>query len=110
MDATSLTLPSRTTGSRDDDHPGHLACPAGTRPQGAGGYGSSARLFPGLPAERADAIARHAVLRSSGRVGRSAAGRAEAAAAELPVVASVRHHDTDYDDLLNAVVSAQLRC
>jgi hypothetical protein len=37
-----------------------------------------ARLFPGCPTERADAIARHAALRGSGRVGRSAAGRAEA--------------------------------
>jgi len=34
-----------------------------------------ARLFPGCPAERAEAIARHTALRGSGRVGRSAAGR-----------------------------------
>ena len=33
-------------------------------------------LFPGCPPERADTIARHATVRSSGRVGRSAAGRA----------------------------------
>jgi len=60
-----------------------------------------ARLFPGCPPDRADAIARHAVLRGSGRVGRSAAGRAaEPPAVELAVVASIRHRDTDYDDLL----------
>lgn len=34
------------------------------------------RLYPGCPAERAEAIARHAGARGSGRVGRSAAGRA----------------------------------
>ena len=60
-----------------------------------------ARLFPGCPAGRADAIARHAVLRGSGRIGRSAAGGAvDPTAVEMAVVASVRHCDTDYDDLL----------
>jgi hypothetical protein len=60
-----------------------------------------ARLFPGCPADRADAIARHAVVRGSGRVGRSAAGRAVGTTAvEMAVVASIRHRDTDYDDLL----------
>jgi hypothetical protein len=60
-----------------------------------------AQLFPGCPAQRAEAIVRHAAERGSGRVGRSAAGRALAAdALELAVAASVRHHDTDYDDLL----------
>lgn len=60
-----------------------------------------ARLFPGCPPDRADAIAGHAVARCSGRVGRSAAGRAlEADAVELAVVASIRHQDTAYDDLL----------
>ena len=34
------------------------------------------RLFPGCPPERAQSIARHASVRGSGRVGRSAAGRA----------------------------------
>ena len=34
------------------------------------------RLFPRCPASRAEAIARHTSLRGSGRVGRSAAGRA----------------------------------
>ena len=59
------------------------------------------RLFPGCPAERAAAIARHAGLRGSGRVGRSAAGRALGEnAVTLAVVASVRHEDTGYDALL----------
>jgi hypothetical protein len=59
------------------------------------------RLFPRCPAERAEAIARHAGLRGSGRVGRSAAGRSfDEKAITLAVVASVRHENTDYDDLL----------
>lgn len=63
------------------------------------------RLYPGCPAERAEAIARHAATRGSGRVGRTAAGRAlDARAVTLAVVASVRHSDTDYDDLLMAGV------
>ncbi|MGI8559574.1 MAG: DUF2293 domain-containing protein [Solirubrobacteraceae bacterium] len=60
-----------------------------------------ARQFPGCPADRAQAIARHATERGSGRVGRSAAGRAlEPDALELAVIASVRHQDTRYDELL----------
>jgi hypothetical protein len=59
------------------------------------------RLFPGCPAGRAAAIARHAGLRGSGRVGRSAAGRAlSEEAVTLAVVASVRHEDAGYDALL----------
>jgi len=59
------------------------------------------RLFPGCPAARAQSIARHAAVRGSGRVGRSAAGRAlEPEALELAVVAAVRHEDTRYDELL----------
>jgi hypothetical protein len=47
------------------------------------------------------AIARHAGARGSGRVGRSAAGRAlDEDAIARAVVASVRHEDTPYDDLL----------
>jgi hypothetical protein len=58
-------------------------------------------LFPGCPRQRAEAIARHAGARGSGRVGRSAAGRAlDEQAIRLAVVASVRHQDTDYDALL----------
>jgi hypothetical protein len=60
-----------------------------------------ARMFPGCPAGRAEAIARHAAQRGSGRIGRSAAGRAaERRAIELAVIASIRHCDTDYDELL----------
>src|ERR1019366_3863964 len=59
------------------------------------------RLFPGCPRERAEVIAAHAGARSSGRVGRSAAGRAlDPDAVTLAVVASVRHGETDYDQLL----------
>jgi hypothetical protein len=59
------------------------------------------RLFPGCPRPRAEAVARHTAVRGSGRVGRSAAGRAlDPAAVELAVVASVRHEDTAYDALL----------
>jgi hypothetical protein len=59
------------------------------------------RLFPGCPADRAEAIARHAGMRRSGRVGRTAAARAlDPEAITLAVVASVRHEDTRYDELL----------
>jgi hypothetical protein len=63
--------------------------------------GEISRLFPGCPQQRATAIAEHAALRGSGRVGRSAAARAlDERAITLAVVASVRHEDTDYDHLL----------
>jgi hypothetical protein len=63
------------------------------------------RLFPGCPAGRAEAIAHHAAVRGSGRVGRSAAGRAlDDHAVMLAVIASVRHQDTGYDELLMAGV------
>jgi len=59
------------------------------------------RLFPGCPRDRAEEIARHAGTRGSGRVGRSAAGRAlDPGAIGLAVAASVRHRDTGYDQLL----------
>jgi hypothetical protein len=59
------------------------------------------RLFRGCPPDRAESISRHAAERGSGRVGRSAVGRAlEPVAVELAVAASVRHEDTPYDDLL----------
>jgi hypothetical protein len=64
-----------------------------------------AELFPGCPAARARAIARHAAVRGSGRVGRTAAGRAlDDRAVTLAVVASIRHEDTRYDELLMAGV------
>lgn len=57
--------------------------------------------FPRCPPERAEAIAAHTAARGSGRVGRSAAGRQlDPEAVELAVAASVRHEDTDYDELL----------
>jgi hypothetical protein len=60
-----------------------------------------AQLYPGCPAERAQEIAGHAASRGSVRVGRSAAGRAlQKQALALAVTASVRHHDTPYDELL----------
>ena len=57
--------------------------------------------FPGCSAERADRIARHAGARSSGRIGRTSAGRVlEAEAVRLAVIAAVRHEDTRYEELL----------
>jgi hypothetical protein len=59
------------------------------------------RMFPGCPAGRADEIARHATVRGSGRIGRTTAGWAmDPEAITLAVIASVRHHDTVYDELL----------
>jgi hypothetical protein len=67
--------------------------------------GEIVRLFPGCPPERAAAISRHAGTRGSGRVGRSAAGRAlDPDAVTRAVVASVRHEDTGYDEMLMAGV------
>ncbi|WP_420033075.1 DUF2293 domain-containing protein [Streptomyces sp. cg28] len=64
------------------------------------------RLFPGCPEARARAIAGHAGLRGSGRVGRSAAGRALSEGAVTAAVrAAVRHGDTPYDRLLMAGVA-----
>ncbi|MFB4314286.1 DUF2293 domain-containing protein [Actinomadura sp. 21ATH] len=63
------------------------------------------RLYPGCPAERAEAIALHAGQRGSGRVGRTAAGRElDTDAVRLAVIASVRHLDTGYDAMLMAGV------
>jgi hypothetical protein len=62
-------------------------------------------LFPGCPADRAQAIARHAGERGSGRVGRTAAARVfDENAVRLAVIASIRHEDTEYDRLLMAGV------
>jgi hypothetical protein len=64
--------------------------------------------FPGCPVDRAEAIALHAAARGSGRVGRSAAGRAlDRDAVRLAVAASVRHVDTDYDALLMSGVDRE---
>lgn len=58
-------------------------------------------LYPGCPPAEAEAIAVHTSRRGSGRVGRSAAGRAlEAEALKAAVVAAIRHRHTRYDQLL----------
>lgn len=58
-------------------------------------------LFPGCPPGEARAIAAHAAVRGSGRVGRTAAGRAlKEKALTLAVVAAIRHRHTNYDELL----------
>ena len=58
-------------------------------------------MFPACPPEQAVVMASRAALRSSGRVGRSAAGRAlDPEAVRLAVAASVRHVDTHYDEML----------
>jgi len=57
--------------------------------------------FPKCPATDANRIAEHACLRSSGRVGRTAAAKQfDPDAIYLAVVAAVRHEFTDYDILL----------
>ncbi|WP_329121862.1 DUF2293 domain-containing protein [Streptomyces sp. NBC_01353] len=59
------------------------------------------RLFPRCPADRAAEIAGHAAQKGSGRVGRTAAGRAlDRGAVTAAVRAAVRHVDTEYDTLL----------
>ena len=58
-------------------------------------------VFPGCPALEAQAIARHTSVRGSGRVGRSEAGRnLDEKALRLAAVAYIRHHHTNYDELL----------
>jgi len=66
------------------------------------------KLFPRCPPSRADATARRAAMRGSGRIGRSAAGRAlDPDAVRLAVAASVRHVDTNYDELLMSGVDRE---
>ncbi len=58
-------------------------------------------MFPKCPVLEAQAISEHTAARGSGRVGRSAAGRAvDANAVRLSVIAWVRHQHTPYDELL----------
>ena len=58
-------------------------------------------LFPGCPAGRETAIAEHACLKYSGRIGRSAAGKSlDEDAVRLAVIAHIRHTQTRYDELL----------
>ena len=57
--------------------------------------------YPSCPAADADAIAEHACLKYSGRVGRSAAARQfDPVAITLAVTAHVRHRHSQYDKLL----------
>jgi hypothetical protein len=57
--------------------------------------------YPRCPADEAHHIAAHTGRRNSGRVGRSAAGRAlDGSAADLAVIAHIRHTHTHYDELL----------
>jgi hypothetical protein len=57
--------------------------------------------YPACPRNDARRIAQHTGQRNSGRVGRSAAGRAfDPRAIDLAVIASVRHNHTEYDELL----------
>lgn len=59
------------------------------------------RLFPGCPPEEARTVAAHTARRGSGRVGRTFAGRAlEESALTAAVVATIRHRQTRYDELL----------
>jgi len=59
------------------------------------------QLYPRCPRGRAIAIAEHACLKYSGRVGRSAAAKSlDEQAVRLAVVAHVRHAETEYDVLL----------
>jgi hypothetical protein len=58
-------------------------------------------LYPGCPEGRETAIAEHACLKYSGRVGRSAAAKdLEPDAIRLAVIAHIRHTETNYDQLL----------
>ena len=57
--------------------------------------------YPGCPPEEARRIAVHTGRRSSGRVGRSAAGRElDPRAVHLAVIAHIRHEHTNYDAML----------
>ena len=58
-------------------------------------------LYPRCPPGREVAIAEHACLKYSGRVGRSASAKSyDAQAIRLAVVAHIRHTETRYDELL----------
>ena len=58
-------------------------------------------LFPRCPSKREVAIAEHACLKYSGRVGRSAAAKSlDENAVRIAVIAHIRHAETKYDELL----------
>ena len=59
--------------------------------------------FPHCPPGREVAVAEHACLKYSGRVGRSAAAKSfDENAVRLAVIAHIRHVETQYDELLAA--------
>jgi len=59
------------------------------------------QLFPSCPSGREVAIAEHACLKYSGRVGRTATAKSlEENAIRLAVIAHIRHAETPYDRLL----------
>ena len=63
--------------------------------------GAIRELFPGCPPAEVIVIAAHATVRGSGRVGRTAAGKAlEEGALAAAVIAAIRHNHTRYDELL----------
>jgi hypothetical protein len=65
--------------------------------------------FPGCTPGRAQAIALHTAARTSRRAGRSAAERGlDRNAVLVAVTASIRHVDTDYDDLLLSGIDREL--
>jgi hypothetical protein len=66
-------------------------------------FTESIRLrYPDCPVGEAEAIAKHACVKYSGRVGRSAAAKSfDAMAIDLAVKAHVRHAHTEYDRLLS---------
>jgi hypothetical protein len=58
-------------------------------------------LYPSCPQGREVAIAEHACLKYSGRVGRSAAAKSlDESAVRMAVIAHIRHTETEYDALL----------
>lgn len=59
------------------------------------------QIFPRCPSEEARMIAAHTSVRGSGRVGRTATGRAlDEEALRAAVIAAIRHRHTHYDRLL----------
>ena len=59
------------------------------------------RFYPNCPKETASRIARHACLKYSERVGRSAAAKEfDPEAIKLAVIAHIRHERTNYDELM----------
>jgi hypothetical protein len=59
------------------------------------------RFYPGCPAGTETAIAEHACLKYSGRIGRTAAAKVlDEEAVQLAVIAHIRHVETPYDQLL----------